>query len=342
MSIASLIGLLSLTLSLIILWKIRQLLLLLFSAIVIAVILNRLVKQLESYGLRRKLALFLSIFLTSSCIIIFLSLVIAPFIEQFQKLIDLSPIIWQKLRWQIEIWESHLPKFLPSPPGISELLNQLPALDEIFNQILQFFSVSINIFLQFLFVLVLAIMFLSQPEEYRKLLIKLFPSFYRKRANYILIESGSALENWLTGIAINSLFVATLSAIGLSLLQVDLVLTHALLAGILNFIPNIGPAMSVVFPIMIAILEAPWKIFSVIILYFVIQNLESYWFSPMVMAKQVSLLPAMTLLAQIFFTQVFGALGLILALPLTVVFKTWFEAVILEDYLDKMPKNKIK
>ncbi|RMF27938.1 MAG: AI-2E family transporter, partial [Cyanobacteria bacterium J083] len=85
-----------------------------------------------------------------------------------------------------------------------------------------------------------------------------------------------------------------------------------------------------------------WKIFSVIILYFVIQNLESYWFSPMVMAKQVSLLPAMTLLAQIFFTQVFGALGLILALPLTVVFKTWFEAVILEDYLDKMPKNKIK
>ena len=106
------------------------------------------------------------------------------------------------------------------------------------------------------------------------------------------------------------------------------------MAGILNFIPNIGPAASVVFPLMIAVLDAPWKIIAVLILYFLIQNVESYWLTPIVMAKQVSLLPAVTLIAQLFFASIFGLLGLILALPLTVVLKTWIEEALFKDLLD--------
>jgi predicted PurR-regulated permease PerM len=53
------------------------------------------------------------------------------------------------------------------------------------------------------------------------------------------------------------------------------------------------------------------------------------------MAKQVSLLPAITLMAQIFFAQVFGILGLLLALPLTVVAKTWLDEVLFKDILDQ-------
>jgi hypothetical protein len=49
------------------------------------------------------------------------------------------------------------------------------------------------------------------------------------------------------------------------------------------------------------------------------------------MAQQVSLLPALTLLAQIFFASSLGFLGLLLALPLSVVFKVWFNAVVIED-----------
>ena len=148
-----------------------------------------------------------------------------------------------------------------------------------------------------------------------------------------------ALANWFGGIVINSVFVATLSGIGLLLLQIDLVLTHALLAALLNFIPNIGPTMSVVFPIMIALLDAPWKIVAVGILYIIIQNLESYWLSPIVMARQVSLLPAVTLASQIFFTTFFGIVGLILALPLTVVVKTWIEETLFKDILDPWQKK---
>ncbi|MDJ0528462.1 MAG: AI-2E family transporter, partial [Microcystis sp. M53600_WE12] len=57
--------------------------------------------------------------------------------------------------------------------------------------------------------------------------------------------------------------------------------------------------------------------------------------TPTVMAKQVSLLPAITLIAQIFFAQMFGILGLLLALPLTVVVKTWLDELLFKDILDQ-------
>ena len=142
------------------------------------------------------------------------------------------------------------------------------------------------------------------------------------------------MGNWLAGVTINCLFIGTLSGLGLWLLQVKLVLVHALLAGLLNFIPNVGPATSVIFPLMVALLDEPWKIWAILIWYFIIQNIESYWLTPTVMAKQVSLLPAVTLVAQIFFAQTFGILGLLLALPLAVVAKTWIEEVLFKDILD--------
>ncbi|MDV2993744.1 MAG: hypothetical protein N4J56_003398 [Chroococcidiopsis sp. SAG 2025] len=88
-------------------------------------------------------------------------------------------------------------------------------------------------------------------------------------------------------------------------------------------------------PATIAFLDAPWKALAVVVLYIVIQNVESYWLTPTVMAHQVALLPAVTLTAQIFFTTFFGALGLLMALPLAVVAKTWIEETLFKDILDR-------
>ncbi|MCY7286344.1 MAG: AI-2E family transporter, partial [Cyanobacteria bacterium CAN_BIN43] len=93
--------------------------------------------------------------------------------------------------------------------------------------------------------------------------------------------------------------------------------------------------LSLVFPLTVAFLDAPWKAIAVLILYLVIQQVESYWLTPTVMAKQVSLLPALTLIAQIFFASFFGFLGLLLALPLTVIAKTWIQEALIKDILDQ-------
>ncbi|MGB3615077.1 MAG: AI-2E family transporter, partial [Elainellaceae cyanobacterium] len=83
------------------------------------------------------------------------------------------------------------------------------------------------------------------------------------------------------------------------------------------------------------------KVIAVVVLYVLIQNLESYWVSPAVMAKQVALLPAVTLSAQVFFTTFFGIMGLILALPLTVVAKTWIQEALIKDVLDRCGTQRL-
>ena len=93
------------------------------------------------------------------------------------------------------------------------------------------------------------------------------PSFYRRRARSILYECGKALSNWMVGVLISSLFVAILAGIGLYLLGVKLVIANALLAGILNVIPNVGPVISTIFPLSVALLAEPWKAVAVLILY---------------------------------------------------------------------------
>ncbi len=337
MNLGQWLGLSSLIISGYVLWQIRQILLLIFTAVVFATALNRLVKWLGKFRIRRNFGIIFVVITIIILSILFAGLVVPPFLDQFEKLLGLLPNVWERLRTNLIILSESEARFdwLPPPPSLNDLLTRLqPLLTEIFANFFTVFSNSLFIVLQGCFVFFLTITMLIDPQKYRRLFLKLFPSFYRKRGEEILTLSEVALGNWLAGVTINCLFIGTLSGLGLWLLNVKLVLVHALLAGLLNFIPNVGPAASVIFPLMVALLDAPWKIWAILIWYFIIQNIESYWLTPTVMAKQVSLLPAVTLMAQIFFAQTFGILGLLLALPLAVVAKTWIEEVLFKDILD--------
>lgn len=334
------LGLISLAISLYIIWQIRQIILLLFMAVVLATALNRLIRKLQDWGIKRKFAIPLTLINLSLLTILVFNLLIPPFIDQFQELLKLLPKGFEQLYSQVKNLESENFYWLPPLPSFNEIINQLQV-TEIFQNFVSFFSNSLNAFLQLLLVLILTVMLLYNPFAYRRVFLLLFPSFYRRRADEILSNCELALGNWLTGITINCFFIGISCGLGLWILQVRLVLAHSLIAGILNFIPNIGPTVSIVFPIMIALLDEPWKIAPIFIWYFIVQNIESYWLSPTVMAKQVSLLPAVTLSAQIFCASTLGLLGLILALPLTVVAKTWFEALLFEDILDKWEVDKL-
>lgn len=332
------LGFLSLLISLYILWKIRQLLLLVFTAVIFTIALNRIVRYLQRFGIRRNLAIAITGISGLIITVLIFVLIVPPFLEQFQNLIALLPSVWERIRSQIGILKQQQLQFewLPPLPTLADLIKQLQPLGTaLFNNFFAVFSNSLAVILQLLLVLVLTLMMLVSPQGYRRTFLILFPSFYRQRADEILSVSEEALGNWLAGIVITSTFIGTLSGLSLLVLQIKLVLVHALLAGLLNFIPNIGPTLSMIFPITIALLDAPWKIGAIVISYIIIQQIESYWLTPTIMAKQVSLLPAVTLLAQIFFAQAFGFLGLLLALPLTVVAKTWIEEVLFKDILDK-------
>jgi len=341
--------------ALVTLWLFREILLLIFTAIVLSVALNSLVRWIQTFGIRRSRAVPLAMGIVFLVGLLFGILVAPAFLSQFQELIQLLPKGFQQLLSQLEAIRVELPSLFENLPiqlpaqtieilrGDGDLSSVQRWIDgmgpltrRLTGNLFEFFSNTLTTFLQLLFVMVLTMMFLSDPIAYRRTMVMLFPAFYRARADEILSKCELALLSWLRGIAINSLFIALLSGTGLTFLGIRFVLAHALLAGLFNFIPNIGPTLSVIFPISVALLDAPWKALAVLILYIVIQNLESYWFSPMVMQRQVSLLPAATLIAQIFFATFFGVVGLVLALPLAVVTKTWIEEAWITDYLNRI------
>ncbi len=155
------------------------------------------------------------------------------------------------------------------------------------------------------------------------------------------MHCGTALSAWMVGVLISSLCVGLLAAIGLSLLGVRLVAANALLAGLLNIIPNVGPTLSTVFPMSVALLDTPWKAVAVLLVYVLIQNLESYVITPSVMHHQLKLLPGLTLMAQLLFTVLFGPLGLLLALPLAVCLQVILREVLIHDILDPWKRTRL-
>jgi predicted PurR-regulated permease PerM len=345
--LADWIGFLCLIIALVILWQFQQIVLLIFTSVIFAIALNSLVRWLQQFRLKRGIAVIIALSLVVLFGILFFSLVMPPFLTQFQQLIELAPKGFnQFIRW-VDNLLANPPAWFPQYelriPTVTEIAKQVgPFAQNVLGNFFAFFSNSLTTLLQLLLVMVLSLMFLSNPPAYRQLFVRLFPSFYRRRVSEILEACETALLQWMGGIVINSIFIASLSAIGLLILGIPFVFAHALLAGIFNFIPNIGPTASVIFPVSVALIDNPWKALAVIILYLIIQNLESYWFSPMIMQKQVSLLPAATLTAQIFFARFFGLLGLILALPLAVVSKIWIEEAIMKDILDRWHDNTEK
>ena len=100
-----------------------------------------------------------------------------------------------------------------------------------------------------------------------------------------------------------------------------------------------GPVISTIFPMSVALLDEPWKALAVLGMYILIQNLESYLITPSVMHHQVKLLPGLTLTAQFIFTVMFGPIGLILALPLAVILQVLIREIVVHDLLDPW-KNK--
>ncbi|MEB3355426.1 MAG: AI-2E family transporter [Synechococcales bacterium] len=347
MTLANWVGFLCLIIALLILWQFRQILLLLFTATVLAIAINHLVRWLlhKFPKLKRSGAIALALALVLTGAGIFIALVVPPFVDQLGELVQLVPDGFQQLLvWADDLIENP-PVWFPEIeetqiPDVTDIIQQITLIiRNVFGNFFAFFSSSAAVVLQVLLIGVLTLMFLAEPLAYRRLLLRLFPSFYRRRADEIFSLCEASLLNWMGGFALSSVFVAGMSALGLLILGIPLVLAHALLAGLANLIPNIGPTLSVVFPVAVALLNSPGKALVVVALYIVIQNLEAYWFTPLVMRQQVSLLPAAVLVAQLFFASFLGPLGLLLAIPLAVVVKIWIEETVIKDVLDSWQRG---
>ena len=343
MSFSSLVGAIALLIGIYILWQIRFIILLTFASVALATAINYLVKLLMRSGIKKRdVAVFVALFLLLLIIINFILLIVPPFIDQVQQSLYLFPLVVDKIEDWLIGFQSIAPEQLVGEiQKLGNLTRNLPEIAAgVVSNFYEIFSGSLGAIINILLVTVVTIMLLATPRPYVKLFLAFFPSFYRRRAAKILQKCEIALVGWTRGILFNMLVITLLSWLGLTLLGVKLSLANALLAGLLTFIPNIGPALSCIPPIALALIDAPWKAVAVLILYILIQQIESNLLTPLVMKQQVSILPAITLLAQATFAVFFGFIGLFLALPLAVVAQVWIEEVLIKDILSNWKTSR--
>jgi len=329
-----------------ILWTLRDFLLLIICSLVISNIVCNLCNQIQK-GLKipRWLSLFLVLTVISVIVFTIFILVLPPFIKEFNEILVDIPNGLSKINILIN---TNLNKFnfllygeqSENVIDIFSLINNvvtIPDVSTIAKAIQESFKNLINIagnlgsgLLRLIFVLAVSLMISIEPKQYKENVLLLIPKNYRNKFRNILEKCNIALSNWTFSMVISSLSVGLLSLIVLSILNVKYVVSNALIAMVLNIIPNIGPVISAIFPISIALLDNFWKPLAVLGTYVIIQNIESYIIMPSIMKKKANLLPGLTLISQFGFTFIFGPLGLILSLPLAVV----IQVLIKESFKD--------
>ena len=332
--------------TLLIVWTLRDFLLLIICSLVISNIVCNLSNQIQK-GLKipRSISLFLVLAVISVIIFTIFILVLPPFIKEFNEILVDIPNGLSKINILIN---TNLNKFNSLFYGeqsenvidIFTLINNvvtIPDVSTIAKAIQESFKNLINIagnlgsgLLRLIFVLAVSLMISIEPKQYKENVLLLIPKNYRNKFRNILEKCNIALANWTFSMVISSLSVGLLSLIVLSILDVKYVVSNALIAMVLNIIPNIGPVISGIFPISIALLDNFWKPLAVLGSYVIIQNIESYIIMPSIMKKKANLLPGLTLISQFGFTFIFGPLGLILSLPLAVV----IQVLIKESFKD--------
>ncbi|MGF1536595.1 MAG: AI-2E family transporter [Elainellaceae cyanobacterium] len=332
------ISLVALLIGVYLLWQLRPILLLFATAIVLATVLNRGVRAMQSVSTVDRWVSVVVVLITVVLILAAFSIIVVPpFVDQFEQLTQLVPVGVRRIETLIRDLQDILPD--PIANNLRQFLNQFfqsprSIISNVFDNFFSIFSNTLSVILDSLLVIVLMIMLLASPPSYRSVFLKLSPASYRDRFDEILDKCESALGGWAIGIIFNMSVITLLSGIGLWALGVQLALVNALIAGALTFIPNFGPALSVVPPAIIALIDSPWKAIAVIILYVVIQQVESNLLTPLVMKRQVALLPAFTLLAQVSFAAFFGFLGLFLALPLAIIGQVLIREIVVKDMLN--------
>lgn len=289
-------------------WHLRQVLLMLFGAVVIASIFRALADMLRHWlRLPDPIAVAVSVLIIFGLIGALGMLFGSQVAQQVHLLSDTLPAAWKSL-------EGRLGEF-----GLGEALQQGAMGGATFASVGKTI-ISVGSGLADTVVVIFGGIFLAaQPNFYRAGLVKLVPSGKRAVVADALIGSERALRLWLKGQLIAMVLVGVLTGTGLWLLGVKSWLVLGLLAGVLEFIPFAGPIVAAVPAVLIALAESPDMALWVALLYFGVQQFEGAVLQPLVQQYAVDLPGVILLFALIAFAAIFGALGIILAAPLAVV-----------------------
>lgn len=308
-------------------WKGIQLLLMVFAGVLFAVFLNALADWLcrrtgISYGWSLA-AVVLTLVLVA---VLMFFLAWPPLAEQAGQLVEQIPKAIQTLQSALE--GSLLARVMPQAGAASRGIGS-----SLFSQLTQAISTVLDLAVAAVVILFVGIYLAAAPGQYRNGVVRLLPPARRARAQEVFATLGRVLRRWIIGRTVLMIANGTFTTVGLWILGIPLALVLGVIAGTLNFVPNIGPIVAAVPAVLIALGQSPRDAAYVALLYLVLQMTDGYIFTPLADRKAVSLPPALTITFQVLMGILTGTLGLLLATPIATAVAVLVQMLYLEDVL---------
>lgn len=204
-------------------------------------------------------------------------------------------------------------------------------LDAVGRYLFSFLSSTVAVLSGLLLILFMAIYIGMAPKLYHHGLMHLFPHRVRPRAGEVLTAIGITLRKWLMAQLVAMLVIGVVTTIVLKLLGVKAALPLGIIAGLLEFIPMVGPLLSAIPAMAMAFVDSPQKALFVALAYAGIQFFENHLLIPILMKEGVDLPPVLTLLGIAVMSVVFGFLGMLVAVPLLAAIVVAVKLLYVED-----------
>lgn len=307
------------------LWMLRDVLLMIFGAVVIATLFRSLAAQFQRLRVPPGLALGLSVLTVIAVIGGAIALFGQQLVAQTEGLSQALPKAWASLQQRIEATGLPIDPKQLSPAGAGSGLAASAGR----------FVMSLGGGLADALLIVVGGIFIAASTQfYTTGVVKLIPESKRDLTRDALNDSGKALRLWLKAQLVAMVLIGLLTGLGLWILGVPSALALGLIAGLLEFIPFVGPILAAIPAILIALAIDPQLALWTVLLYVLIQNIEGYAVQPIIQSWAVDVPGAVLLFALLACGGLFGPLGVVFAAPLTVVTYVLVKRLYVREALD--------
>lgn len=305
------------------LYLVREIILLMFVAIVIASGIDPWIDFLQKRKIPRWLSVLVIFAFLIALVILIICLLIPPITQQIQQLVQILPQYFNILLEQLG--KQNIISVESSLQGADKIVETFSTrLGGLATNLYGTFSNIIRGIISVIVIFVLAFYFVVEEDNFKKLIRSVTPTKHRPYAEDLVDRIQMQIGRWFRGQLLLGLIVGVLVFIGLSLAGVKYALVLALLAGILELVPYIGPIISAIPAAFLSFTQSPLLGLIVIGIYILVQQLENHLIVPNVMKKVVGLNPLIIILVILVGGKIAGVLGAILAVPIATALHVFF------------------
>lgn len=313
------------------LYLVRDVVAILLISLIFASALDRWVDWLQRHYIPRAVGILLIYVVVIGVFSLVISSLVPPLITEIRGVASDFPAYWERLTQGV----LRVRSFSEAPAFVNGLQRALDSVGDILAETGQgVFSSLFSIFgglVSFIIVLVMTFYMTVSESAMKSALRSLLPDRYQPYITHLLSRMQDRIGAWLQGQLVLSIVIASLVYLGLTIIGVKYALILAILAGLLEFVPYLGPIISAIPAIFFAFIASPLSALVVLAMYVVVQQMENHIIVPAVMRRAVGIHPILSITAMLTGAKLFGFLGILLAIPVVTAISVWVGDVVEEQ-----------